>query len=67
MAKSTYMTLQQTEGFVVQAAASIYAAYISAQLVSEGEEATWRAKSISEAIAIAKATDDAIVAEGELA
>ena len=60
------MTLQQTEGFIVEAAATIYAAYITAGQIPEGDEAAWRDKSIHEAIAIAKSTDDAIVAEGEM-
>lgn len=64
--KNTYLTLQQTEGFIVQAAARIYSAYIQVGKDVEGNEAAWMKKSIKEAITIAKATDDAIIAEGEM-
>lgn len=64
--KNTYLTLQQTEGFIVQAAAQIYSAYIMSGKVDDGSEADWMLKSIKQAIQIAKTTDDAIIAEGEV-
>ena len=63
--KTTYLTLQQTEGFIVQAAAQIYSAYIITGKADD-DEATWMKKAIKEAITIAKTTDDAIIAEGEV-
>ena len=64
--KRPYLTLQRTEGFITQAAANIYAAYISAGKVVDGEESQWMKKSIKEAITIAKTTDETIVSEGEM-
>ena len=66
MAKTTYLTLQQSEGFVIQAAAQIYAAYITTGQVVDGQEAEWMKRSIREAIQIAKTTDSIIIAEGEV-
>lgn len=64
--KRTYLTLQNTEGFIVQAAANIYSAYIMAGKIEDGQESAWMKKSIKEAIMIARTTDEAVVAEGEM-
>ena len=64
MGKS-YLTLQQSEGIVVQAACQIYAAYVTAGRVTEGDETRWMERSIREAIRIAKATDAAIISDNE--
>ena len=50
----------------LQAAAQIYAGYVSARRVGEGQEAEYMERSIREAIQIAKATDKAIVADEEI-
>jgi len=62
---TTYLSLQQSEGLVFRAAANIYAAYISAGRVPEGEEGKWMKRSIREAISIARVTDSAIVSDEE--
>ena len=62
----TYLTLQGTEQALVHAASTIYAGYIQAGRVSEGDEATWMKRSIDEALAIAKQIEDLTVAEGEV-
>ena len=61
----TYLNLQQSEGLVFQSACAIYAAYISAGRVPEGEETHWMKRSIGEAIKIARATDSSIVSDDE--
>ena len=68
MAKSrlTHLKLQHSESVVVQAAAQIYAAYITAGRVSDGEESQWMERSIREAIRIARATDAAVISDEEI-
>ncbi|MDP6447563.1 MAG: hypothetical protein QGG36_13345 [Pirellulaceae bacterium] len=65
MAK-THLNLQKSEGIVVTAAANIYAAYIAAGRVEDGQEATYMERSIRDAIRIAVTTDDAIICDGEM-
>ena len=65
-AKITHLKLQHSESVVVQAAAQIYAAYIAAGRVPEGEEAQWMKRSIREAIRIADATDAAVISDEEI-
>jgi hypothetical protein len=62
----TYLVLQATEQALVNAASTIYAGYIQAGKVPEGEEADWRKRSIDEAFVIAKTIDNLTVAEGEM-
>jgi hypothetical protein len=62
---ATYLTLQQTEQSLVQAAATIYSGYIQAGNVEPGEEARWIQQAVKEALAIAKTIEDEVVAEGE--
>lgn len=59
------LSLQPSESVVVQAAASIYAAYITAGKVTEGREEEWMKRSIREAFFIARTTDDAITSDNE--
>jgi len=66
MAKKTHLSLQQSEGLVFQSAAVIYAAYISAGRVADGEEAKWMERSIREAIRMAKTTEAAVVSDNEM-
>lgn len=61
-----HFKLQHSESVVVQAAAQIYAAYISAGRVPEGEQAQWMERSIREAITIAEATDNAVISDEEI-
>lgn len=65
MAKS-YLTLQQTEGYVVLAASQIYAALIQSGQVAAGSEDEAMQRSIRDAIRLAKAVDTAVIAEGEM-
>lgn len=65
MAKS-HLKLQASEAVVVQAASQIYAAYITTGRVTDGDEAKWMRRSIREALQIAAATDQAIVADDEV-
>ncbi len=62
----TYITLQPSEQTLVQAAATIYAGYLSAGRVPEGSEADWIKQSIQDAIKIAKVTDDNVQADAEV-
>ncbi|MFM9961978.1 MAG: hypothetical protein ACKV2Q_12220 [Planctomycetaceae bacterium] len=64
--KLPYLTLQPSEQTVVIAAATIYAAYISAGRVIDGQEAAWMDRAIQAAIRIAKVTDDSVQADKEL-
>lgn len=64
--KITHLKLQHSESVVVQAAAQIYAAYIAAGRVPEGDEASWMERSIREAIRIARATDAVVISDEEI-
>jgi len=59
------MSLQPSESVVVRCAANIYAAYITAGRVPEGQEEQWMGRSIREAIWIARTADDAIQSDNE--
>ena len=50
----------------MQAAAQIYAAYISTGKVSDGDEERWMQRSVREALVLARATDDAVISESEI-
>ena len=65
MGKS-YLSLQSSEGIVVQAAAHIYAAYIQSGKIADGEQAEWMTRSIEEAIQLAKSIDDIVVSDNEM-
>jgi|688.fasta_scaffold177742_3 hypothetical protein len=61
----TYLKLQQSEGFVIEAAAMIYAAYItSGKLNQENKEAIMK-EAIRDALRIALTVDETIIAENE--
>jgi hypothetical protein len=63
----TYLSLQESEGLVLQCAATIYAAHITAGHVTEGDETRWIKRSIEDAIRMAKATDSAVISDDESA
>jgi hypothetical protein len=65
MSKS-FLTLQPSEGIVIQAAAQIYAAYIQSGQVGSGQEAEWMKKSIKEALQLAKTIDEIVVSDNEM-
>ena len=59
------LQLAATEAALLNAAAQIYAANITAGNVSEDSEARWMKKSIKQAIAMGDAIDEMIKAEDE--
>lgn len=61
-----HLKLQKSESVVINAAAQIYSAYITAGKVDEGEEDKWMARSIKEALRLAVAADDAIISDDEV-
>ena len=60
-----YVTLTPTEMSILNAAATVYAGYVVAGRVPEGQEKEWLARSLKECISLAQATDDAVMADGE--
>ena len=64
--EKSYFNISVTEGTVVQAAAQIYAAHITAGHVAEGEEDAWIQRAVRDAIVIARTTDDAVVSSEEV-
>ena len=66
MAKQPYVKLEPTEGVITQVAGQIYAAYIATGKVKDGAEDEWIARSIREAIRIARTVDDTIQADKEI-
>jgi hypothetical protein len=60
------VSLQTSEGLVFQAAAQIYAAYISAGKVSEGHEHQWMDRAIRDAILLAQTTEKMVQSDSEL-
>jgi hypothetical protein len=62
----TYLTLHPSEQTGTAAAAQIFAAYVLSGRVPEGSEREWLARSVREAIEIAKLTDELVKSEGEM-
>jgi hypothetical protein len=60
------LRLEHSEGIVVQAAATIYAAYIAAGKVAAGQEQQVMRQAISDAVWIAKEADDLIISDKEM-
>lgn len=60
------LSLQPSEGIVVQSAAQIYAAYLVAGRVKEGSEKEWLRRSIQEALLIARVVDESVQSDKEL-
>ena len=65
MAK-TYLKLQQSEGYIIHAAAVIYATQLASGRIEEGREDACMQQAIRDAIRIAKTVDAAVIAEGEM-
>jgi len=61
----TTITLQPTEQSILAAATRIYAAYVVAGQVAEGQEDGWRARFVREAIWIAQQIEEAVLADEE--
>lgn len=64
--KPAHLKLQHSESVVLQVAAQLYSAYIIAGRVTDGEEARWMGRAIREAIAMAEATDAAVISDDEI-
>jgi hypothetical protein len=65
MAK-TYINLQKSEGYVIQAAAQIFASHVMAGTVTEANRDTIMKQSVRDALRIAVAVDDALIADSEV-
>ena len=64
--KPPYLTLQPSEQTIVTAAATIYAAYIVAGHIKDGQEAAWMDRALKATFRIAKVTDETVQADKEL-
>jgi hypothetical protein len=60
------LSLQPSEAVVTQAAAHLYATYVTSGRVPDGREQEWIERSIREAFLIARLTDEAIQSDTEL-
>lgn len=60
------LSLQTSEGVVVNAAATLYAAYQTSGRVDEGKEKEWMERCVKEALWIARMTDDMVHSDKEL-
>jgi hypothetical protein len=60
------VSLQGSESAVFQVAGNIYAAYLSAGKVADGEEKNWLDRALTEAIQLAQMTDARVQSDGEL-
>lgn len=65
MAKAS-LSLQTSEGVVVSAASTIYAAYLAAGRIDEGMEKDWMKRCVQEALWIARITDELVHSDKEL-
>lgn len=61
-----YLRLQHSESIVAQTATQIYATYLAAGRIPEGEQDKWIERSVSEAIQIAKLTDEQVISDDEI-
>ncbi|MEW6156962.1 MAG: hypothetical protein AB1813_05980 [Verrucomicrobiota bacterium] len=64
--KKTKISLQPSEGLVFQAAATIYAAYLTAGRVAEGKEEEWMQRALRDSVHLALATDQSLQSDTEL-
>lgn len=60
-----YVSLKPSEQAILNAAATIYAGYLSAGRVVDGAESEWLKRSLQEAIQLARAADESVMADGE--
>ncbi len=65
--KSRFFTLQPSEMAIFRGACDIYAAYISAGRVDEGQEMDFMRKAITETVSIAQAVEEHIDSDEEMA
>jgi hypothetical protein len=59
------ISLKPTEQTLTSAASRIYAAYITAGRVDEGQEKQWMDRAIREAIRIGRIIDESVQSDGE--
>ena len=64
--EKTHLRLQHSESVVIHAASRIYAAYVAAGRVKEGEEEKSIQRSVHEAVRIALTTDDLVTSDDEV-
>lgn len=60
-----FISLKPTEQALLSAAATIYGSYVVAGRVAESTEKEYLAKSLKQAIQLAKLTDESVRADGE--
>jgi hypothetical protein len=60
------ISLQASEGLVFQAAARIYAAFVAADRVRDGEEQQWIERAIRDAIQLAQSTEKLVQSDSEM-
>lgn len=62
----THIRLQASEAALTNSAAQIYAAYIIAGKVPEGEEAEWKKRAATDAIELGRLIDNNVISENEI-
>ncbi len=60
------ISLQPSEGIVARMAATIYAGYVVAGRVGDGQEKEWIQRSVREAYSMARITDESIQSDNEM-
>ena len=66
MTKKTRITLQPTETAIFHVAGAIYAAYLAAAKVPDGQEQTWMERALRESLQLAQLTDARVQSDTEL-
>ena len=66
MSQTTYLRLEPSEASVLQAAATIYAAYLSTGAVDAYGEEQMVTKAVDKALALARRVDDLVASDDEL-
>lgn len=61
-----YIALQPSERVLLQAAAQIYAAYVTSGHVTSGKEEEYLTKAVQQSIQLARKIDDAVQADKEI-
>ena len=66
MTKKTRITLQPTETAIFKVAGAIYAAYLAAGNVQDGQEQTLMDRALRESVQLAQLTDSRVQSDSEL-
>jgi len=64
--KKTRISLQASEGLIMQAAGRIYAAYLTSGHISPGQEETWMQRAVREATRLAQIAEETLQSDEEL-